>query len=320
MIMRSTASIQPPPLPMTVVTGYLGSGKTTLINKLLANANGRRITVLVNDFGEIALDAELIQNNDGDVISLANGCMCCQIGGDLYTTIDRILALRNRIDYLVVETSGVADPAKISQIAAAEPELTDNGILTLIDCANFMPVHGQVHLRDTLQRQIQKADLILLTKIPAQDHRDYSKIWETVSATAPDCPVIVDVEEAMVKIVSPRGFKTACKTGSVTNPLEIHSVPFESWNWRGESPLNRNRLVDLLLREELRIYRCKGVVKFDDGSSAVVNKVGDNVEVCLTNLLINHSILTVIGSIPGFSRAGFEAAWKDAAVMSKLAQ
>ena len=177
-----------PPLPMTVVTGYLGSGKTTLINHLLADAGGRRVTVLVNDFGEISLDEMLIEKRDGDVIALANGCMCCQIGGDLYRTIDRILARRELIEHLIVETSGVADPSKIAQIAAAEPELCDNGTLTLVDAVNFPALHQQEMLKDTLERQLRKADLLLLTKLEICGDHLASETLMAVNQIAQDAP------------------------------------------------------------------------------------------------------------------------------------
>ena len=85
---------------MTVVSGYLGAGKTTLVNAILAGDHGLRIAVLVNDFGEVAIDEALIVNRQGDVVALANGCMCCQIGGDLFDAIDRILRMRDRFDQL----------------------------------------------------------------------------------------------------------------------------------------------------------------------------------------------------------------------------
>ena len=141
-----------PPLPVSVISGYLGAGKTSLVNRLLSGDHGQRIMVLVNDFGEIALDESLIESRDGDLIALANGCMCCQIGGDLYDAIDQILKRRQNLDHLLIETSGVADPAKIGQIAIAEPELRLNAILVLVDALNFSDGMADPLLADTLEQ------------------------------------------------------------------------------------------------------------------------------------------------------------------------
>ena len=122
-----------PPLPVTVIAGYLGAGKTTLVNHLLRHAGGRRLSVLVNDFGKIAIDADLIAARDGDSMTLANGCVCCSIGGDLYRALTRALDRRPRADALVIEASGVAEPARLAEIARAEPDLLLAGIVVLVD-------------------------------------------------------------------------------------------------------------------------------------------------------------------------------------------
>jgi len=303
---------------MSVVTGYLGSGKTTLINRLLANSDGQRITVLVNDFGEISLDAELIENRDGDIISLANGCMCCQIGGDLYRTIDRILSLRSEIDHVVVETSGVADPSKISQIAAAEPDLSDNGTLVLVDTVNFAEQFQNPSLRDTLERQIAKADLVLLTKLDMESKEGSSSALETLNEVASDCQLVASIDEGINQILKPEGFRKIAKPSVPVEPLKPHLVPFDSWTWQGTEKLSRHRLMALLEDSALNIYRCKGLVCFEDGSSAVVNKVGETIRIDPIEAALDRSILTVIGVTPGFSRTDFKAEWQRSAVVCDL--
>ena len=124
-------------LPLTVIAGYLGAGKTTLINRLLAEPHGARLMVLVNDFGAINIDAELLESADEDTLTLSNGCVCCTIGGDLFMAIGDALDRVPRPDHLVIEASGVAQPAKIANAALAERELLYSGIVTVVDALNY---------------------------------------------------------------------------------------------------------------------------------------------------------------------------------------
>jgi hypothetical protein len=101
-------------VPVTVVGGYLGAGKTTLVNHLLRHAEGRRLVVMVNDFGDTPIDAALIAARDGDTLALSNGCICCSMGGDLVAAFDTAIRLAQRADALVIEASGVAEPDRIA--------------------------------------------------------------------------------------------------------------------------------------------------------------------------------------------------------------
>jgi len=119
-------------LPLTVLGGYLGSGKTTLLNHLLTQADGIRVAVLVNDFGEVNIDAALITGHDGDTISLSNGCMCCKMADGFAAAIAEILKQANRFDHVIVEASGVAEPGKIAQTGQAFGLKVD-GVLVVVD-------------------------------------------------------------------------------------------------------------------------------------------------------------------------------------------
>ncbi len=150
-------------LPFTVIGGFLGAGKTTLLNHWLRNAAGKRLAVLVNDFGPINIDANLIEASAGDTIALTNGCVCCQIGDDLSLALMRVLD-SGRFDGVVVEASGVSDPWRIAQFGRAEPRLRLDACIVLVDASAALAHARDPLLADTLQRQLKSADLIVLNK------------------------------------------------------------------------------------------------------------------------------------------------------------
>lgn len=127
-------------IPVTIVTGFLGSGKTTLLNHILTNQQGLKTAVLVNEFGEIGIDNELIVATDDNMVTLNNGCVCCTINEDLVKAVHKVLESSEKIDYLIVETTGLADPLPVAFtfLGTELREMTRlDSIVTLVDCANF---------------------------------------------------------------------------------------------------------------------------------------------------------------------------------------
>ncbi len=178
------------PLPLTVIAGYLGAGKTTLVNRLLAEARGRRLMVLVNDFGDIAIDAALIAARDGDTISLSNGCVCCSIGADLFRAFSRALDRRPRPDHLVIEASGVAEPRRIADLARAEPELALDAVVTLVDALNGADHLGDPLIGRAVEAQIAAADLLALTKTDLAGADAARELEARLAAINPGAPVL----------------------------------------------------------------------------------------------------------------------------------
>jgi G3E family GTPase len=165
-------------LPVTIITGFLGSGKTTLLNHILTNQQGVKTAVLVNEFGEIGIDNELIVNtsDDNTMIELSNGCVCCTINEDLANAVYKIMERPDKVDYMIVETTGLADPLPVA-LTFLGSELRDltrlDSIITVVDAENF---NISLFNSEVAQSQIAYGDIILLNKTDLVDEADLDKL------------------------------------------------------------------------------------------------------------------------------------------------
>ncbi|MBD1934668.1 MULTISPECIES: CobW family GTP-binding protein [Cyanophyceae] len=151
-------------IPVTVLTGYLGAGKTTLLNRILTHEHGLKVAVIVNEFGEVGIDNQLIVNTDEEIFEMNNGCICCTVRGDLIRIISNLMKRRNKFDHLVIETTGLADPAPVIQTFFVDEDMRDrvklDAVVTVVDALHIWN-HWEA---EEAQEQIAFADVILLNK------------------------------------------------------------------------------------------------------------------------------------------------------------
>ncbi|MEL7092980.1 MAG: CobW family GTP-binding protein [Pseudomonadota bacterium] len=251
-------------IPVTVIGGYLGAGKTTLINQMLRQAEGLRIAVLVNEFGALSIDEDLIEAQEGDVISIAGGCVCCAFGDNLIGAIGDMVAMKPAPQHIVIEASGVAIPQAIAATLSLVAGVHLAGTVVLADAETVQRRARDTYMGDTILRQLTGADLVLLTKGDlladtarvADWLRDVSDGAEVVQAAFGDCPNAV-VLGAVASGVPERG-------ADLDHGAQYLGLTFDQ---RGTA--DAQAVATVLADAALGLVRAKGFVRTGTGLAEV---------------------------------------------------
>lgn len=265
------------PVPLTILTGFLGSGKTTLLNHILTGDHGLKVGILVNDFGAINVDAELVVDVEDGMIALANGCVCCQIRDDLIESVAELLERDEPVEYIILEASGVADPSGIFMtfVDSKYRDLIRLDSVTCVVDADQVFTYDEPELAQLKLAQIGFSDLVILNKVDLAGVEGAAKVKRWIDhhfkrvrlVPAVNCKVPLDILLSVGRFDQTAAMKGAEHSHKHNHDHDHshdtnHGDLFSTWSYESDRPFARKALQDMI-KQKLppNIYRCKGVVQ-----------------------------------------------------------
>ena len=263
-------------IPVTVIGGYLGSGKTTLVNHLLRNAGGKKLAIMVNEFGELPIDEDLIEAEGDDLISLAGGCVCCSFGSDLIEAMNKLAKLNPRPDNVILESSGVALPGSIASTLYLLPDFSIDGVVVLADAETVQQRAKDKFMADTVLRQLSDADIVLLNKTDLVSADKLSKTQDWLKAQAKDAQII----ETEKSIVSPAiVLQDFDWSADEEQQAPHHQGHFKTCSLPMQEPIDIKLFIESLLNDYPHMVRAKGFIRNLEGDLKTLQIVGKRAEV-----------------------------------------
>jgi G3E family GTPase len=258
-------------IAVTIIGGYLGAGKTTLVNHLLPFLDGRTV-VLVNDFGSINIDGDLIRSTDGDTITLANGCVCCSMVDGLSAAIDNIGSMTPPPQRLIIETSGVAEPGAVAAYTHV-PGFHLDAVVVVVDAETVRARADDRYVGDTVRRQLVQADIVILNKADLLSGEALA-VCRSWLANLMASPVIIEAQHANVHPDVLVGLTLTPPRGAIVS-LPGSTVKFHTASFVSESSADRGSLESWINRLPAHVVRVKGIVRLSDGTNVALHRVGN---------------------------------------------
>ncbi len=266
-------------IPLTLISGYLGTGKTTLINNLLRTTK-KRIALLVNDFGDVNIDESLIEARTETVMSIAGGCVCCSYGNELIETLESMSSSEFLPDHIVLEASGIALPSKIIQTISLMNFLSFHGTVLLTDASRLQEQLDDVYISDTIGLQIDQHDLLILNKIDLLKEDDLSNCIDLLSERFEIRKFLKTVNAYIEEKDMLLDFAPSEKVKSDKIKLEKkHPYEFISSTIKPSGTINADTLSTLLQDPMYNIERAKGFFKDNKGELCTIQYDGLTLEI-----------------------------------------
>jgi G3E family GTPase len=269
-------------IPVTVISGYLGSGKTTFLNHILSGQRGRKVAIIVNEFGEVGIDGQLIvQDDDEQLIEFNNGCLCCTVRGDLIETISKLQDRAGELDAILVETTGLADPAPVASTFFVSDEIRGS---TRLDA--FVTVVDAINLEKNLQQSVEAqeqvafADIVLINKVDLASPELLSRVERTVRSLNPLAKIhrseqgVVDLALILDSNAFQLDAKLQVDPEFLGEHAHEHDPAIASFVLRESRPIDMNRFISwitpMLQEQGDRVLRTKGVFNAHSFNERVV--------------------------------------------------